>query len=257
MLFSFFHPNVEVKKSRSPLPGQKVKVFHLEKAQAPDLADLLEHYLDGIKSQGSVLSDPSANTLIVTDDPENLQRVEVLVKAMDQTYDNPNPKARQMLASQQMLKAIRSLGPLAPVARPSERTAVTQTTASVASTPASTPVGVPAPLASGVSEEAIVSRDEETGPVLRRIQEDRPALMGFHLIGWVSDRKGLIVVLRNNGQRFIYRGGRILYGSLGSQDAVPGLSGIVQGEQLILRDGTQGFISLSMKPRADINGDIR
>lgn len=233
--FPFFEPRkTSQRQARAALPGQKVRVFKLQKAQAADLVDLLDRYLQGIHSQGSILCDASANTLIVTEEADGMRRMETVIQAMDRAYDNPNARARQMLASQHLLKVIRTLPPSA------------AKQASFAPPETSPGAAVPAS-----------QLEDDAKPGLRRVMEERPDLPAFRMIGWARDGKGLIVVLRNEGQRYIFRGGRVLYGGLGNKEGVPGLTGVVQGERLILRDEHQRVVSLSLRPRPGRNGETR
>ena len=242
-IFSFWRTTSKQRVNRAALPGQKVRIFRLAKAQSSDLVELLEHYLDGIHSQGSILSDSNANALVVTDGPDNLQRIEALIKAMDCPFDNPDKRARQMLASQKMLKAIRDLKPIEAAPLGASSSAVSFGGGTVSGPYVAYPKG-------------ISLQKEEERPV-RRLLDEPPPLLAFYVVGWVRDEKGYIIVLRNNGQRFVFRGGRVLYGGLGNKDSVPNLSGEVLGGRLILREGTQRFVTLKMIPTHDRNGDIR
>ncbi len=255
----FSHKEEPVKRGhRDILPGQKMRVFKLEKVKSEDVVELLQTYLDSTHNQGSVISDPTANSLIVTTDPEEMLAVETLMRETDRVYNSPTPRGRQVLVAQQLFKAIRSLGTVAKTGSGVSRTVASTRSATPASPQApiaNTYAGVPPPLQPEASTLGLdVSR---TTGGSRRILDERPPLLGFHLIGWVRDNKGLIVVLRNGGQRYVFRHGRILYGGLGSPDSVPGMTGLIQGEHLILRDGTHGMVTLSMNPRRDEKGDLR
>lgn len=235
-------PNEPLKaKSRTPvnMPGYKVKVYKLQKAQAQDLEYPLQSYLNGIKSQGSLVASPADNSLIITEDPEILSRLDALVKEMDQAYNNPNAMARRMLASQAMIKAVRSLG---------INTAVSSRPSSSGPAPAAAPVNV-----TQLPQGAVMSAPlpEETSPQRKRIMEERPMVRAFQIIGWLRDYGGLVVILRNDGQRYVFRHGRLRYGSATSQDFVEGITGTVRGDFLILTDVRQGSVSLSLKPKED------
>jgi hypothetical protein len=218
----------------------------MQQAHAADLVVPLQHYLDTINSKGSIVLDEGGNALIATDEPDLLLRLEALIKAMDQPYNNDNPMARQMLASQQMMKAIRGMAPL--TASSSSATG-SASRAGVSSAPS---VNAPTP---GVLTPWVPFQGHSDVEMRTKILEDRPPLGGFQLIGWIDDENGVVVVLRNSGQRYMFHRGRILYNSLGSQDYVQGFTGTVRGKKLIISDPKEGTVSLSMSPTLDrLNG---
>lgn len=235
-------PTRPAPRAPANLPGFKVKKYQLKKAKSADLEYPLQSYLLGIKSQGTVMANPAENTLIVSDDPEVLQRIDLLVKEMDQVYDNQNAMARSMLASQAMIKAVRTLnlGVINSIAaRPGPRSSG----GGGVVVPAA-PVNVAAPSAPMSEQPEDLSR-----PV--RPLEDRPMLRAFKVIGWVRDDEGLLVVLRNDGQRYIYRGGRLRIGSAASENYVSGVTLRVHGERLEIDDPQQGHVSLKLNPQED------
>jgi len=237
---SLFGGNEPQAKAKIRTENQKVRSFKLQQAHAEDLVKPLQHYLDTINSQGSLVADDSGNALIATDDPEILLRLESLIKAMDQSYDNPNPMARQMLASQQMMKAIRGMAPL------SVATASSGQTRAATRTLASSPLQTAAPVTPWVP----YSIHEDTN-LPTRILDERPPIGGFQLIGWIDDSSGIVIVLRNSGQRYIYHQGKLLYGSLSSKDYLQGFSGTIRNKRLFITDQKQGTVSLSMMPDRD------
>lgn len=233
-------------KMRTPvnLPGYKVKVFKFQKAEVADVELPLQNYLTGIKSQGSMVADKDANSLIVTDDPEVLQRLERIIREMDQVYNNTNPMARRMLASQAMIKAVRNYGFAGVVTRSSG------SSSPVGGVPGKGQiVGVPQP-APGPVQGFTPSDVDDNAPVSRapKLLEERPPIRGYQLVGWVRDSEGLLVVLRNDGQRYVYRGGRLRYGSAASTNYVAGLTVTIRGDHIVFSDPSQGTSSLSLKP---------
>lgn len=242
---SFLGGNQPQARAKIRTENQKVRSFKLQQARAEDLIKPLQHYLDTINSQGSIMADDGGNALIATDDPEILLRLEALIKAMDQPYDNPNEMARQMLASQQMMKAIRGMAPLTATASAGQAGAAARTLAS--SMPQT---------AAPVTPWVAYSGHEDTNLPMR-IMDERPPLGGFQLIGWIDDSSGVVIVLRNSGQRYIYHQGKLLYGSLASKDYLQGFSGTIRNKRLIITDTKQGTVSLSMMPDRDRLEGIR
>jgi hypothetical protein len=60
-------------------------------------------------------------------------------------------------------------------------------------------------------------------------------LQSFQVVGWMDDGRTFNVMLRNGGQRFIFRKGRLYYGGLGSTQDVEGFSGRLNGKKLTLQ----------------------
>ena len=82
-----------------------------------------------------------------------------------------------------------------------------------------------------------------------RIFEERPSLRAFTLVGWMRDeRGGMVVILRNGGQRYLFKGGRLTEGAYESTKSVSGITGSIQGEDLVLKDRDQGTYAISMVP---------
>jgi len=242
---SFFGGDQPQARAKIRTENQKVRSFKLQRAHAEDLVKPLQHYLDTINSQGSLVLDESGNALIATDDPEVLLRLESLIKIMDQPYDNPNAMARQMLASQQMMKAIRGMAPM--VAASASQGSTAARTPGFSTPPASAPV---------TPWVAYSGHDDVSLPT--RILDERPPIGGFQLIGWIEDSRGVVIVLRNSGQRYIYHQGKLLYGSMASKDYLQGFSGAIKSKHLIITDKKQGTVSLSMVPDRDrLERDVR
>jgi hypothetical protein len=251
-------------KPRAERPkGQKVKTFKLERAHSEDLLLSLQNYLKLIKSQGDIISNPEANTLIVTDSNENLSRMAILVREMDQVYSNPKPFARKMLANQNMMRAMRTLALQAPGAVTAELASGVRGTEGFAAPPTAGAVAMAGPAVSAVPG-SIGAPIQATGKDLeemhagpRRIMDDQPLLQAYKVIGWLQDGRGYLVVLRNQGQRYIYRGGKIHFGSVSNEDFVDGVSGIVRGSRLILSDNKQTVVSLPMTREEESLGQPR
>lgn len=251
----FKKKSTSTRTAHPPLPNQKVQSFKLQKANVDDIMPSLEKYLDGIKSNGFLGKDSAGNAIIVTDDPDNLGRIQLLIREMDVVYDNSNPVARQMLAGQRMMKAIRSMGTGRPVAPPMvAATPITGVPPASGVAPVSSVPGAPGgmittpPPASvaGLPVVAMPSTTSESEGPMYRYMDERPTLGAFEVIGWVRDSQGFIIYLKNQGHRYIFRHGKLLYNSLASKDFVPGINGIVEGQKLVLSDQMQGRISLNM-----------
>lgn len=237
-LWPFGKQAVAPAKPKERVAGHQVRIFRLEKGRVGDLLPALQNHLNGIHSQGDLFSDAAANSFVATDSPENLQRLAYLIKEMDKTCDNSNARARQVLAAETLMKALRGLAASGGLPRPPS-----VPSSSVAASPQpEAVVGSQAPVSGSLPSGLPAPREEET----TRIIEERPILQAFQLVGWVRDRAGYIVVLRNQGQRYIFRHGHIRYKSLNNPDTVKGVSGAVRGDRLILSDPQQGVLSLSM-----------
>jgi len=241
-------------RRQSALPGQKVKMFRLHQANAEDLLQPLLNYLDGIHSAGSLVIDAKENSLIATDDPDTLNVLQALIGGMDRPYANANKMARRMLATQQMMKTIHALSLQVPGAARAAPGAAAGAAGAAAALPALARQTAPAPAGISGSDRAFSSSDEE---FRLRVLEERPPLRAFEILGWMKDDQGTLVVLRNSGQRYIYRRGKLLVGSLNSTHYLKGIRGEIKGERLVLTDMDQGNFALSMAPRAEGDRNFR
>lgn len=241
------------KRNTIALAGQKVQVFTLQKGKADDLISPLQNYLSGIHSQGSLDIDAGHNAIIATDLPENLMKLQALIRAMDQPYTNSNAMARRMLATQQMMLAIRTLaqnGSGAPPTTPSPAVPAKALSAPAPSAPSVSPPSaavmnvptVPQP----VIGRASVSEEEDEAAFRLRRTSVRPALRAFRIVGWFEDDRGVLVVLRNDGQRYFYSHGHLTPGRISSTNIVPGIQGSVKGRMLTLTDLNQGSVKLNL-----------
>jgi len=226
--------------------GQKIRTVRLLQANPADLIPALENYLQTIHSDGYVLPDAGTNGLIITDAPENLDRLEMLAHAMDHAYDNPNARARQIQALREMQKALHGMA----VERPSGELGRVASASPVQAGTSPGPAGAgPYPGAvSGGPSPIYIPPKEDVSEFSRMLVEERPVLRAFQLVGWFRDSEGVIAVLRNSGQRYIYRRGHLLQGSLSSKSYVKGIHGAIRGNQLVLEDADQGTVTLSMVP---------
>ena len=74
---------------------------------------------------------------------------------------------------------------------------------------------------------------------------NNPTLSQFEVVGWMQDEQGYMVVLTNQGQRFLYRHGKVRGGYSPKAAPLEGIDGSVRDHQLILNDG-QNHVSLKM-----------
>lgn len=234
------------------LAGQETKAFVLRKAKAEDLKMTVFNFINGIDKQGgSVQVRTSDNALIVTAFPEAMNRLAPLIADVDKPYDHPNADARQMLANQAFLAAIRKRGGsdyTALVSRPAAAPVGGAAAAPAPGAPAGV-VPVSEPLVPGM---ALLSEDELE---VRRQPKSRwvvsPTLQQFEVVGWVKDTDGYTVVLNNQGARFVYKNGSLRHGYSNRADKVKGISGLIQGKDLILRDA-MGQVKLPMMKWKDV-----
>jgi hypothetical protein len=243
--FRFFSPEAAkpvLQKSRQMTEGQKVRVYKLKIAKAAELQSAIENRLRVLKSTGFVSVDASKNELALTDFPENLDEFDYLVREMDRAYDNANPAAREMLASEQMLKAVRAMNSQGMTSAEPHAGAATPAAAAASSNTKAT-AGTAAPWTASRPLE------NEEAPTLRWIVEDRPFLNGFRVLGWMRDKSQIIVVLRNGPERYFYSRGQIRVGSVLSTNVVQGIVASIQGEKLILKERDQGAVVLDLIPR--------
>lgn len=253
--FAYLHPSsVTRHEKKSRQPGQDVRAFKLSKAKAADLLVPIENYLDnaGKTATGDVQVREADNALVVTDFPDNLNRLAVLISDIDQSYDNPNPMARQMLATQALMKSIRNRGMVnlasaAPSRRPSGTSSLPPAESS-----SSLPLPLPGSLSRLLPSIVIPSSDEEDmrqAPVRRWVAS--PTLQQFQVVGWMRDDSGYTVVLSNEGSRFVYRAGRLHCGYDPRSEPVEGIRGMIQNNRLILID-RMGQVSLKMMKWRDL-----
>ena len=108
----YFYLRTSVASTPAPkakLAGQETRAFKFRKAHAADLLVPVQSYLNGItKVGGSVQLRAADIALVATYYPENLARLSSLFPDLDQVYENENAQARQMLVTQNLMKAIRN-----------------------------------------------------------------------------------------------------------------------------------------------------
>ncbi len=229
---------------KEPLSGGKSKILPLRNARVDDIQQPLQHYLDMIHSPGSVTADAGKNSIIITEMPERLSRLQTLVEGMDLTYSNSNAMARRMLATQQMMKVLRTL----PAENPSTPDAATPVENRPA--PLAVTVTIPAPAYKPVSSASFPTETFKPEEQRMHVLEDRPNLRAFMIIGWITDERGrMIVELSNGTQRYLFREGKITEGPYSHINILGGISGIVQGNQLVLKDKSQGIFALNLETR--------
>jgi hypothetical protein len=225
--------------------GQEVRTFKLKKVRVAEIEAPLQNYLDGIKSDGDLFANAADNSLVVTDTPENLSRMAVLLRDLDVVYDNPNPMARQMLITQNMMKSIRGMVASNPsfMSRGKLGTAI-GTQVQTAASPAPVNVATINPMAPRHDSD-----EENIGRTPWRIISNTPTLGSFEMIGWMRDNDGMMVVLNNQGERYVYRHGRVHPGTPRAKP-LSGIVGTIEHQRLILRDPLQGqrILNLQKKP---------
>jgi hypothetical protein len=230
-------PNIKEKQA-----GQETRAFKMTKANAHDLEPVIQHYLDGvIKTGGAVQVRESDNALVVTAFPDNLETLAYLLPDVDHPYENSNAMARQMLATQSLMKAIRTHGGLAVAStRNVERAAPVRGV--TATGPASGTVFT-------VKTSHVPSRrsrdEDDMKPNPKRRVVNSPSLGTFEVVGWMKDDDGYFVVLKNEDRRFVFRRGKLHGGYDPRSEAIAGVRGAIHDNRLILTD-PRGQISLKI-----------
>ena len=238
--------------------GQDTRAFKLNKANAKDVANPVQHFLDGIsKAGGSVQIRESDNALIVTDTPENLARLAALMPQIDQPYDNSNAMARQMLVTQNLMKAIRAhRGEYATAsARPALSGASNGPRMPAAATPPPTGVlGVVTPLP--MMPAYVFPRHRDADDMLPNPKPrwaETPSLGQFEIVGWMKDEyDGYVIVLKNEDRRFVYHHGRLHGGYNPRGQVIAGVSGSIENQRLILKDFRKGTVTLPIMKWHDL-----
>jgi len=237
-------PDRSTLQQKSKQPGQEVVTFKLRKAKTADLVEPLENYLQGLGGTGFITVLQTHNALVVTDFPETLDRLKIIIPDLDQAYEQPNPDARKMIVTQNLMKSIRlraiATGAIRPV-----RTGGDTPFGAPRNFPTGLP-GLPGLLTPGPRVGPLVKELDEMGgaEAWRRLEESY-SIQAFQVVGWVKDGTGYTVVLNNQGNRFLFRAGRIRQGYNGKGKALDGITGTIHGMQLTLAN-TQGKVSLKM-----------
>jgi len=233
-------PDRSTLKQKNKQPGQEVHTFKLRKAKTTDLLEPLESYLNGLGGTGFITELKAENALVVTDFPETLNRLKILVPEIDQAYDHPNAAARKMIVTQNLMKAIRTRAVATGAGLPVRMSgaAYSPSTMPGATTPSQA-------LLPSAQVGALVNELDEFGTETWRRLEESYSIQAFQVVGWVKDETGYTVVLNNQGERFLYRNGRIRYGYNGRGAALPGITGTIQGQRLTLANAL-GKVSLKM-----------
>lgn len=230
--------------------GQDTRAFKLSKANAKDVANPVQHFLDGIsKVGGSVQIRESDNALIVTDTPQNLARLAALIPQIDQPYDNSNAMARQMLATQNLMKAIRAQGgdyAVASTPRPSVGASSVSRMPAAAMPPTVGVSGVTMPVPTMPAYVLPRHRDaDDMLPNPRPRWVETPSLGEFEIVGWMKDEHdGYVIVLKNEDRRFIYQHGTLRGGYDPRGRIIEGVSGSIENQRLILKDFRKGTVTL-------------
>jgi len=235
-------PEKKKKGNQTRQAGQELLTFKFKKAKAEDVQKPLESYMEGLGGTGFVTLMPQENALVITDFPQTLARLKILLPDIDQLYDHPEAGVRRMRVMQALLKSIRSHPMPALDGRPVRALPGAPDRVPLPGKPGVLPPL--SPLLSAPPRQFVKETDELSRETWRRL-EDTYSIRAFQVVGWVKDHAGYMVVLNNQGNRFLYRNGRVREGYKGTGRQLPGISGSIQNMRLTLVD-IQGKVSLPM-----------